>query len=238
MYLSLICLICLASALASPSPSPSPSPPPPSSGEQQQLPPTSSEEQPPLLPHLSTLYPLSTPYSPSSPTSPTPPSARDVSPPRQYVARNTLPLLAARELRPTLRVLPFRPAPPSLPLPWETPRPTLVDHENRAVWAGASGGRSARPPVPTAHPRFTNGEQQRPASPLSHPVESEEFWQDGLSEAQRAAAHGPRTEADQEWEDNVSSADQEWNDEVDEAAYEGASAYSPTSYERRNGYDW
>jgi hypothetical protein len=228
MYLShLICLICLASTLASPSPSPSPSPPPALSGEQQQLPPTSSEEQPPLPPHLSTLYP--TPYSPSSPTaptSPTPPPARDVSPPLQYVSRNTLPLLAAREIRPTNRVLPFRQTPPSPPLPWETPRPTLVDHENHAVWEGASGGRSAQPPVPTAHSRFTNGDQQRPASPHSYRVESEEFWRDGLSEEQRfaAAVHGPRTEADQEWEDNVTSAEQEWNDEVDEAAYEGATA--------------
>jgi hypothetical protein len=49
--------------------------------------------------------------------------------------------------------------------------------------------------------------------------------------------HGPRTEADQEWEDNVNSADQEWNDEVDEAAYDGATAYSPTSYPRSLGYD-
>jgi hypothetical protein len=49
--------------------------------------------------------------------------------------------------------------------------------------------------------------------------------------------HGPRTEADQEWEDNVTSAEQEWNDEVDEAAYEGATVYSPTSYPRSIGYD-
>jgi hypothetical protein len=44
---------------------------------------------------------------------------------------------------------------------------------------------------------------------------------------QRTDAQRPRTEADQEWEDNV-----------DEAAYEGATAYSPTSYERSNGYFW
>jgi hypothetical protein len=49
--------------------------------------------------------------------------------------------------------------------------------------------------------------------------------------------HGPRTEADQEWEDNVTSAEQEWNDEVDEAAYEGATACSPTSYPRSLWYD-
>jgi hypothetical protein len=49
--------------------------------------------------------------------------------------------------------------------------------------------------------------------------------------------HGPRTEADQEWEDNVTSAEREWNDEVDEAAYEGATAYSPTSYQRSLDYD-
>jgi hypothetical protein len=90
---------------------------------------------------------------------------------------------------------------------------------------------------PPIHPRFTNGDQQRTASP-SPPVESEEFWLDGLNDVQRADAQQPRTEADQEWDDHVSSADQEWNDQVDEAAYEGASAYSPTSYERRNGYSW
>jgi hypothetical protein len=123
-------------------------------------------------------------------------------------------------------VLPFRPAPPSPPLPWDTPRPSQVDHENLAVWAGADGGRSAHPPVATAHPRFTNGEQRRPASP-SPPVESEQFWTDGLNDVQRADAQRPRTEADQEWDDHV-----------DEAAYEGASAYSPTTYERSNGYFW
>ncbi len=48
--------------------------------------------------------------------------------------------------------------------------------------------------------------------------------------------HGPRTEADQGWEDNVNGSDQEWNDEVDEAAYDGATAYSPTSYPRSLGY--
>jgi hypothetical protein len=103
---------------------------------------------------------------------------------------------------------------------------------------------------PPIHPYHTNGDLtlngdlqrtsiQRPASPQSDRFESEEFWRDGLSEEQRfaAAVHGPRTEADQEWEDNVTSAEQEWNDEVDEAAYEGATAYSPTSYPRSLGYD-
>jgi hypothetical protein len=44
---------------------------------------------------------------------------------------------------------------------------------------------------------------------------------------QRTDAQRPRTEDDQEWDNNV-----------EEAAYEGATAYSPTSYERSNGYFW
>jgi hypothetical protein len=207
MYLNLVLSVCLAVAIAGIAASP-PSPPPPSSGEQR-------------------------PYSPSSPA---PPSVRDASPPRHYVARNSLPL-AAREQqdRPSLRVLPFRPAPPSPPLPWETPR--RVDHEN-IVWTGAdAGGRSAHPPVqPPIHPQHTNGRQEY-SSP-SPPVESEQFWTDGLNDVQRADAQRPRTEADQEWDDNVDEADQEWDNNVDEAAYEGATAYSPTSYERSNGYFW
>jgi hypothetical protein len=220
MYLSWVFSVCIACILASPSP-------PPSSGEQP--PPPSSGEQLPLPPPLSTLY---------SPSSPTPPSVRDVSPPRQYVARNSL-TLGAREHRPKLRVLLFCPSPPSLPLPWETPR--RINYED-IVWAGAerhpAGRRAQMPAIDLPiHPQYLNDDQQRPASP-SPPVESEQFWLDGLNEVQRADAQLPRTEADQEWDDHVSSADQEWDDQVDEAAYECASAYSPTSYERRNGYSW
>jgi hypothetical protein len=119
---------------------------------------------------------------------------------------------------------------------------------------------------PPIHPRFTNGEltldgkiQQssiagRPRSPPDDSFEVEaayweevdaasaaaataaelEFWR---GNAAAAAVNGPRTEDDQEWEDNVNGSDQEWNDKVDEAAYEGATAYSQTSYPRSLGYD-
>jgi hypothetical protein len=68
-------------------------------------------------------------------------------------------------------------------------------------------------------------------------VEREEFWTDGLTDAQRTDAQRtdaqrPRTEAAQEWDEGA----QEWDDRVDEAAYEGATAYSPTSYERSDRY--
>jgi hypothetical protein len=116
---------------------------------------------------------------------------------------------------------------------------------------------------PPIHPHFTNGKllldgerQQssiagRPRSPPDDSLEVEaaywdeveaaaataaeqEFWR---GNAAAAAVNGPRTEDDQEWEDNINGSDQEWNDEVDEAAYEGATAYSPTSYARSFGYD-
>jgi hypothetical protein len=205
MYSNLVLSVCLAIAIAGITAFP-PSPPPPSSGEQR-------------------------PYTPSSPT---PPSVRDALPPRHYVARNSLPL-AAREQQdlPSLRVLPFRPAPPSPPLPWETPR--RVDHENLAVWAGAdASGRSAPLPVqPPIHPQYTNGRQEY-SSP-SPPVEREQFWTDGLNDVQRADAQRPHTEADQEWDDHINEAAYEG---ATAYSYEGATAYSPTLYERSNGYFW
>jgi hypothetical protein len=73
---------------------------------------------------------------PYSPLSPTPPS-----PPRHFVARNSPPLhRREQQERPTVRVLPFRPAPPSPPLPGETPpyrHQAYNNHEN-IVWAGAA----------------------------------------------------------------------------------------------------
>jgi hypothetical protein len=87
----------------------------------------------------------------------------------------------------------------------------------------------------------TSIHRRRPKSPHSYRFEQEEeYWSEVAAAADAAAAaavHGPRTEADQEWEDNVTNADQEWNNEVDEAAYNGATAYSPTSYPRSLGYD-
>jgi hypothetical protein len=181
------------------------------------------------------------PYSPSSPTPP--------SPPPHFVARNTPPLPRRdQQERPTVRVLPFRPAPPSPPLPWETPR---RDHED-IVWAGAAnhparrscyhagrvshnsctrgrpclrphGLSSAQMPAidPPIHPSHTNGQYDY----FSPPVEREEFWTDGLTVAQRTDAQQPR-----------SAADLEWDASVDEDAYEGATAYSPTSYAYSEGY--
>jgi hypothetical protein len=200
LCLAIAVAVCASGIVASP-----PSPPP-----------LSSEEQPP--------------YSPSSPT---PPSVRDSLPPPHYVAHNSLPLRRREQQdRPSLRVLPFRPAPPSLPLPWETPR--RVNHED-IVWAGAdrhpARRSSAQMPAvePPIHPHHTNGHDtnRHEYSSPSPPVEREEFWTDGLTDAQRTDAQRPRTEDDQEWDDNV-----------DEAAYEGATAYSLTSYERSNGYFW
>jgi hypothetical protein len=148
-------LICFSSLKAAPSPPPSRSPSPPPRSEE-----PNDAEQPPLPPLLSSLYPngIPMPYSPSSPTaSLTPPSARDVSPPTHYVSRNTLPLI---ERRPTVRVLPFCPSPPSPPLPWESPRRS---HHENIVWAGAerhpAGSRAQMPAVTLPiHPYFTNGE--------------------------------------------------------------------------------
>jgi hypothetical protein len=230
-------LICFSSLKAAPSPPPSPSPSPPPRSEGQ-----NDTEQPPLPPLLSSLYPIPIPYSPSSPTaSPPPPTARDVSPPIQYVSRNVLPLI---ERRPTVRVLPFRQTPPSPPLPWETPRPTPVDHENRAVWEGAHGGKFCSPPTPTAHPSFTNGDRPqcsvigRPGTPPDE-LEAREleaaYWDEVEAAAQTATEQEfwrgtpennpspeieqrPLNEVNQEWEDNVEvnpgwedNVNQEWN---------------------------
>jgi hypothetical protein len=139
--------------------------------------PLSSEEQPP--------------YSPSSPM---PPSVRDSLPPRHYVARNSL-LLCCREQqdRPSLRVLPFGPAPPSPPLPWETPR--RLDHKD-IVWAGADRHPARRSSAqmsavdPPIHPYHTNGHDtnRHEYSSPSPPVEREEFWTDGLTDVQRTDA--------------------------------------------------
>jgi hypothetical protein len=183
-------LICFSSLRAAPSPlpSPSPSPPPRSEGP-------NDAEQPPLPPLLSSLYPIPVPYSPSSPTaSPPPPPARDVSPPIQYVSRNTLPLI---ERRPTVRVLPFRPSPPSPPLPWESPS---RNHHENIVWAGArdhpAGSRAQMPSVtPPIHPCYTNGEQTTAVTPhIPH------FTNGDLSlggERQQASIAGrPRTPPD------------------------------------------
>jgi hypothetical protein len=96
-HILFLVIICCSSLKAAPSPplSPSPSPPPRSEGQD-------DTEQPPLPPLLSSIYPIPIPYSPSSPTAlPPPPTARDVSPPIQYVSRNVLPLI---ERRPTVRV--------------------------------------------------------------------------------------------------------------------------------------
>jgi hypothetical protein len=179
------------------------------------------------------------PYSPSSPTPP--------SPPGHFVARNSPPLpRREQQERPTIRVLPFRPAPPSPPLPWKTPRRDL---EN-IVWAGAAnhpvrrscyhagrvghnsctrdrpclhGISSAQMPAidPPIHPAHTNGQHDY----FSPPVKREEFWTDVLTDAQWTDAQRPRTEANQEWDETV-----------DEEAYEGATAYSPTSYAYSDGY--
>jgi hypothetical protein len=83
---------------------------------------------------------------------------------------------------------------------------------------------AADPPI---HPQHTNGHNRHEYSSPSPPVEREQFRTDGQNDVQRTDAQRPRTEDDQEWDDNV-----------DEAAYEGATAYSPTSYERSNRYFW
>ncbi len=218
MFVHVFCvLICFSSLKAAPSPlpsrspSPSPSPPPRSEGQ-------NDTEQPPLPPLLSSLYPF--PYSPSSPTAaspPPPPTARDVSPPLQYVSRNVLPLI---ETRPTVRVLPFREAPPSPPLPWESPD---RGHHDNIVWAGArdhpAGGRGDMPSVtPPIHPCHTNGERTTAVTPNIPHFTNGELSLGGVGQ-QSSIAGRPRTPAEHLEARELEEA--YWN-EVEDAAAEAA----------------